>query len=99
VYVLKGGIPESPPEDTPVDTPQTGQSAAEVTSIDSFAQSALHNEELASLHAENEKLRAEIKEYQLSEARMREQIAQQRDELCELGEKLDSLYAQAKSDA
>ena len=46
---------------------------------------------------ENEKLMAEIKEYQSAEARMKAQIEQQRDELCELGEKLDALYAQRKS--
>ena len=71
--------------------------AAEVPGIDSGSQTESHNEELASLRAENEKLMAEIKEYQSAEARMKAQIEQQREELCELGEKLDALYAQRKS--
>ncbi len=99
VYVLEGGIPESSSEAAPEDTPDTDKPEADVANTDSGSQSAVHNEELASLRAENEKLLAMIKEYQSAEARMRGQIEQQRDELCELGEKLDSLYAQVRSNA
>jgi CRP-like cAMP-binding protein len=99
VYVLEGGIPESSSEAAPEDTPDTDTPDADVANTDSGSQSAVHNEELASLRAENEKLLAMIKEYQSAEARMRGQIEQQRDELCELGEKLDSLYAQVRSNA
>ena len=59
---------------------------------------AAHDKELASLRAGNEKLLAEIKESQLAEARLTEQIEQQRGELCESAEKLNSLYAQVQSD-
>ena len=62
------------------------------------AGSAAHDKELASLRADNEKLLAEIKESQLAEARLTEQIEQQRGELCESAEKLNSLYAQVQSD-
>ena len=62
------------------------------------AESAAHDKELASLRADNEKLLAEIKESQLAEARLTEQIEQQRGELCESAEKLNSLYAQVQSD-
>jgi predicted nuclease with TOPRIM domain len=54
---------------------------------------------LASLRAENERLLEEVKKYQTSEARMREQIQQQRDELCELGEKLESMHARKSGNA
>jgi len=64
----------------------------------STAGSAAHDTELASLRANNEKLLAEIKESQLAEARLTEQIEQQRGELCESAEKLSSLYAQVQSD-
>ena len=64
----------------------------------STAGSAEHDKELASLRANNEKLLAEIKESQLAEARLTEQIEQQRGELCESAEKLNSLYAQVQSD-
>ena len=97
VYVLEGGIPEPSTEDVPVDMPDTGTVEADMASTGSGSQSTADNEELASLRAENEILHAEIKEYQRAETRMKEQIEQQRDELCELGEKLDSLYAQARS--
>jgi CRP-like cAMP-binding protein len=99
VYVLEGGIPESTSDDPPVDAPANDESATDMANTDSGSQSEVHNEELASLRAENEKLLAEIKKYQSTEARMRDQIEQQRDELCELGEKLDELYAQMKSNA
>jgi len=62
------------------------------------AGSAAHDKELASLRADNEKLLAEIKESQFAEARLTEQIEQQRGELCESAEKLSSLYAQVQSD-
>ena len=62
------------------------------------AGSAEHDKELASLRADNEKLLAEIKESQFAEARLTEQIEQQRGELCESAEKLSSLYAQVQSD-
>ena len=102
VYVLDGGIPDSSSEPESGSEPEEAQvhdhsPADEVAGIDSSGQTETHNEELASLRAENEKLMAEIKEYQSAEARMKAQIEQQRDELCELGEKLDALYAQRKS--
>ena len=62
------------------------------------AGSAAHDKELASVRADNEKLLAEIKESQFAEARLTEQIEQQRGELCESAEKLSSLYAQVQSD-
>lgn len=62
------------------------------------AGSAAHDKELASLRADNEKLLAEIKESQFTEARLTEQIEQQRGELCESAEKLSSLYVQVQSD-
>jgi len=62
------------------------------------AGSAAHDKELVSLRADNEKLLAEIKERQFAEARLTEQIEQQRGELCESAEKLSSLYAQVQSD-
>ena len=99
VYVLVGGIPESPAEAASVDPQATDTIAASMADTDSGNQSPMHNEALDSLRAENEKLREEIKEYQSAEARMRAQIEQQRDELCELGEKLDSLYAELRSKA
>ena len=60
---------------------------------------AATEKELASLRADNEKLLAEMKESQSAEARLTEQIEQQRGELCESAEKLGSLYAMVKSDA
>jgi len=62
------------------------------------AGSAAHDKELASLRTDNEKLLAEIKESQFTEACLTEQIEQQRGELCESAEKLSSLYAQVQSD-
>jgi chromosome segregation ATPase len=115
VYVLEGGIPGPSAEPVPVDSPVIDKFAADVANIDTFSQSAAgktcaegeavsvgstaHSEELASLRAENEKLLAEIKEYQSAEARMTEQIEQLRGELCDSGEKLGSLYARVSSDA
>ena len=65
---------------------------------ESGSTAATHERELASLRADNEKLLAEIKESQFAEARLTEQIEQQRGELCESAEKLSSLYAQVQSD-
>ena len=59
---------------------------------------AATEKELASLRADNEKLLAEMKESQSAEARLTEQIEQQRGELCESADKLSSLYAQVQSD-
>jgi Skp family chaperone for outer membrane proteins len=114
VYVLEGGIPESPAEAVPVEMPVSSSSAADVLDTESGSQdapektcagsdalsggSAAYDEELALLRAENAKLLAEIKESQSVEARMTEQIEQQRGELCESAEKLSSLYAQVQSD-
>ena len=64
----------------------------------STAGSTAHDKELASLRADNEKLLAEIREIQFAEAGLKEQIEQQRGELCESAEKLSSLYAQVQSD-
>ena len=76
---------------------ESGSTAA--TESDPMATgSASHDKELASLRADNEKLLAEIKESQLAEARLTEQIEQQRGELCESAEKLSLLYAQVQSD-
>jgi CRP-like cAMP-binding protein/rhodanese-related sulfurtransferase len=114
VYVLEGGIPESSTEAVPVEVPVSSSSAADVLDTESGSQdapektcagsdalsggSAAYDEELALLRAENAKLLAEIKESQSVEARMTEQIEQQRGELCESAEKLSSLYAQVQSD-
>ena len=86
VYVLEGGIPATSPETPPADTSGTGKTAAQ-------------DEELVLLRVENEKLLVEISENQSAEARLKEQIEQQRGELCELAEKLSSLYSQVQSDA
>ena len=98
VYVLEGGIPGSLLNAATLDSQTSnGSTTHDVVNIDSCNGSESHNDELALLRAENEKLSIEITRYQSSEARMKEQIRQQRDELCELGEKLESLYAQIKS--
>jgi len=110
VYVLEGGIPVPSSEAVPADTPVTGTPAADVTDTESGSQaaaesdtvpagSAAHDEELASLRADNEKLLAEINENQSAEARMTEQIEQLRGELGESSNKLSVLYAQTKTDA
>ena len=110
VYVLEGGIPATSPETPPADTSGTGKTAADVTDVDSGSQdiveieavpvgSAAEDEELALLRVENEKLLVEISENQSAEAQLKEQIEQQRGELCELAEKLSSLYSQVQSDA
>ena len=109
VYVLEGGIPATSSELAPADTPDEDKPAVDVTDTDSASQvivdseSALlgfaaQDEELASLRAENERLHAEICEKQSAEARLLEQIEQQRGELCESAEKLGLLYAQVQSD-
>ena len=115
VYVLEGGIPVPSPEAVSADTPVTDKPAADVANNDSDSQStadktcaegeavsgvsSAHNEELALLRADNEKLLAEIKEYRSAETRMMEQIEQLRGELCDSGENYGSLYAKEKSDA
>ena len=109
VYVLEGGIPATSSEIALADRWDADKPAADVTDTDFGSQAILeteavpggfaaHDEELASLRAENEKLLAEIIENQSAEARLKEQIEQQRGELCELAEKLSSLYAQVQSD-
>ena len=85
VYVLEGGIPAASSETHPADRSDSGTPAAQ-------------DEELVSLRAENEKLLAEISENQSAESRLKEQIEQQRGELCESAEKLSSLYAQVQND-
>jgi rhodanese-related sulfurtransferase len=115
VYVLEGGIPDAPSEAVPADTPVSSspavdvqvtesgsQDAAEKTCAESDAQpggSAVHDEDLALLRAENEKLLAEIKENRSVEARLTEQLEQLRGELGESSDKLSELYAQTKTDA
>ena len=99
VYVLEGGIPDFSSDIVPEATLDTDNSATDVANADSVSQSVLHDEELAALSAENKKLLAEIEEYKSTEARLMEQIEQQRDELCELGEKLESLHAKVRSNA
>ena len=106
VYVLEGGIPGTPSGMPPAATEKL---AAEVTETDLGSMTvvesddvpggfSVHDEELASLRAENEKLLAEISENQSVESQLREQIEQQRGELCESSEKLGSLYTQVQSD-
>ncbi len=58
---------------------------------------AAHDQELASLHAENGVLQAEIQKYQSGEVRMAEQVEQLRGELGESGDKLGTLYAKEKA--
>jgi CRP-like cAMP-binding protein/rhodanese-related sulfurtransferase len=109
VYVLEGGIPATASEIMPADISLTGKPEADVSENDSSNQaiadtdavqygSGAPAEELVSLRAENEKLLAEIGEYQSMEARMKGQIEQQRDELCESADKLSELYAKVQSD-
>ena len=98
VYVLEGGIPDSLFDTATPDSQTTdGSTTHDVVNAAPSNRSESDNDELALLRAENEKLSMEITRYQTSEARMKEQIQQQRDELCELGEKLESLYAQIES--
>jgi CRP-like cAMP-binding protein len=98
VYVLEGGIPDSL-FDTATPDPQIpdGSTTHDVVNAVPCNRSESDNDELVSLRAENEKLSIELMRYQADETKMKEQIRQQRDELCELGEKLESLYAQIKS--
>ena len=109
VYVLEGGIPVTSAETTPTDTSDTGEPSDGVTDTDFDSQAiaesagvpggfAAQDEELVSLRAENKKLLAEISENHSAESRLKEQIEQQRGELCESAEKLGSLYAQVQSD-
>jgi CRP-like cAMP-binding protein len=109
VYVLEGGIPATSSEIMPADTSYTGKPVADVTDTDLSSQaivdtdalqsgSGVQDEELVLLRAENEKLLAEISENQSVEARLKEQIEQQRGELCESADKLSLLYAQVQSD-
>jgi CRP-like cAMP-binding protein len=98
VYVLEGGIPGSLIDAATLDSQTSDESANhDVVSIEACNRSESHNDELALLRAENEKLSIEIMRYQANEASMKEQIKQQRDELCELGEKLESLHDQINS--
>ena len=109
VYVLEGGIPGPAPEAVPAELPVTGTPATDVTDTEYGNQaaaendtipagSAAHDEELASLRADNEKLLAEIKGIQSAEARKTEQLEQLRGELGESGDKLSDLYARTKTD-
>jgi rhodanese-related sulfurtransferase len=109
VYVLEGGIPAASSDSPPVYTPDTDEPAADLTETDIGSLAAVesdsvpggltaHDEELASLRAENDKLLAEISESQSAEARLKELIEQQRGELCESSEKLNSLYDQVQGD-
>jgi hypothetical protein len=77
---------------------ESGSTAATESNPMPAGSAAAHDKELASLRTDNEKLLAEIKESQFSEACLTEQIEQQRGELCESAEKLSSLYAQVQSD-
>jgi CRP-like cAMP-binding protein len=98
VYVLEGGIPDSLFDTATLESQTSdGSTTHDVVNTDSCNRSESHNDELALLRAENEKLSKEVMGYQAAETRMKEQIKQQRDELCELGEKLELLYAQIKS--
>jgi chromosome segregation ATPase len=113
VYVLEGGIPGPEPEAMPADTSVTGTPAADVKDAESGSQaaaesdtvpagSAAHDEELASLRVDNEKLLAELKENQSAEARMSEQIEQlqqQTERSGKLQEDLDSLQQEADASA
>ena len=109
VYVLEGGIPVTSAETKPADASDTGEPSEGVTDTDFDSQAiaesagvpggfAAQDEELVSLRAENKKLLAEISENHSAESRLKEQIEQQRGELCESAEKLGSLYAQVQSD-
>jgi len=92
VYVLEGGLPAADVTDTDAGSQTIVESGVVAGGT------AAHDEELASLLAENEKLLAEISENQSAESRLKEQIEQQRGELCESAEKLSLLYAQVHSD-
>ena len=85
VHVLEGGIPAVSFETYPSDRADNDTPAAQ-------------DEEPVSLREVNDKLLAEISEKQSAESRLKEQIEQQRGELCESAEKLNSLYAQVHSD-
>jgi CRP-like cAMP-binding protein len=98
VYVLEGGIPGSLLDAAILDSQTYDEPTThDVVSIEACNRSESRSDELALLRAENEKLSMEIMRYQANEVRMRDQIKQQRDELCELGEKLESLHDQINS--
>jgi CRP-like cAMP-binding protein len=105
VYVLEGGIPNSPSE--AVDAENSGDPVADIepgyqdAAEDEMASGvyAAQEQELESIRAENEKLLAEIKENQSAEARMKEQTEQLRGELGESNDKLSELYAQTREGA
>jgi len=113
VYVLEGGIPAESPEadiaEEPVVSnpevtemqPVAAVSAGEQPADRSTAAAASVEDsgELDTLRSEKEVLQAEINDYQAAEGRMAEQVEQLRGELGESGDKLGSLYAQAKTDA
>jgi CRP-like cAMP-binding protein len=101
VSVLEGGIPDSSAaeiSDMPVATPGISSLDAVASDVASVVD-ATHDQELASLRADNEKLRALIKENESAEAWMKEQIEQLRGELGESSDKLSELYARTESDA
>ena len=109
VYVLEGGIPASSSGMPPADSSYSEMSVADITETECGSLAVVENdtvlgvstaevEELMSLRADNDKLLAEISDYQSVEARLKEQIEQQRGELCESAEKLSSLYGQVQSD-
>jgi formylglycine-generating enzyme required for sulfatase activity/CRP-like cAMP-binding protein/rhodanese-related sulfurtransferase/chromosome segregation ATPase len=110
VYVLEGGIPtvlsgdETPEE--PVAVESVAAQPAAVIASDAVAENsgsvtglAEHSAELDKLQTEKQSLLTEIEEYRSSEVRTAEQVEQLRGELGESGDKLGSLYSQAKSDA
>jgi len=111
VYVLEGGIPADSHETEVVDeplaagpeTPETQPAVvAEELPVErrkASADSVEDSGELDTLRSEKQALQAEINEYQAAEGRMAEQVEQLRGELGESGDKLGSLYAQAKTDA
>jgi CRP-like cAMP-binding protein len=104
VYVLEGGIPNLSSEAAEVENRDEP-----VADIESGNQDVAENEMLPavyeveqepeSLHADNEKLLAEIKEDQSAEALLKAQIEQLRGELVESNDKLSELYVQTKEDA
>jgi len=103
VYVLEGGIPVSSFERMPADLSDSGKPGADATDTGFGIQGgevgdAAQSDELSTLRAENEQLLAEISKSQSLETQLKEQIEQQRGELCESAEKLNSLYAQVQGD-
>jgi chromosome segregation ATPase len=87
----------------PADLSDSGKPGADATDTGFGIQAgevsdAAQSDELSTLRAENEQLLAEISKSQSLEAQLKEQIEQQRGELCESAEKLNSLYAQVQGD-